>query len=252
MEADFLGPDAIEKTFGFMPEVIPTLPFSEGDLERAKELNQFLVLRVNQTADGKPLTMKEINKMLEKQIKKEGKGKILFDTDWYKNEAFFTKDTPKLSWVLVSKAEIPDSTSKNYLQQTEQITDYLTNAVFKDMDLDKVPPEYAEAMDEFEAQKAEIAGLITSNWQEAALRLSNLKINKLTRQSPVEALYDFLMYLQNNNSRLMENKYTWTYRRDSAGELVNFGYSAADGARVSRWTPDSVYGYLGVAFSRSL
>ena len=34
MRADFLGPDAVEKTFGFMPEVIPALQFSESDLER--------------------------------------------------------------------------------------------------------------------------------------------------------------------------------------------------------------------------
>ncbi len=252
MGADFLGPEAVEKTFGFLPEVIPALPFSESDLERAKELNQFLVLRVDQTTNGKPLAMKEINKMLEKQIKKEGKGKILFNTDWYKNEEFFTKDTPKLSWALVSKAEIPGSTSKNYLQQTEQISEYLANMVFKDIDLDKVPPEYTEAMDEFEAQKAEIAGLITSNWQEAARRLSELKINKLTRQSPVDALYDFLMYLQNNNSRLMESKYTWTYRRASAGGLVSFGTSDAGDARVYGWAPGYAHGDLGVAFSRSL
>jgi len=260
MGADFLGAEAVEKTFGFMPEVVPALPFSENDLERAKELNQFLVLRLDQTTDGKPLTMKEINKMLEKQIKKEGKGKILFDTDWYKNENFFTKDTPKLSWALVSKAEIPSSTSKNYLQQTEQVTKYLADAVFKDIDLDKVPQEYVEAMAEFEAQKADIKDLMSidpttglaKNWQEAARRLSELKINQLTRQSPVEVLYDFLMYLQNNNSRLMESKYTWTYRRDSAGELVYFGSSDAAGASVLGWAPDAVRGGLGVAFSRSL
>ena len=61
------------------------------------------------------------------------------------------------------------------------------------------------------------------------------------------------MYLQNNNSRLMESKYTWTYRRASGGELVDFGGSSgAGGARVNRWTPVSVDGDLGVAFSRSL
>ena len=153
---------------------------------------------------------------------------------------------------MVSKAEIPDSTSKNYLQQTEKIIEYLANAVFKDVDSDKVPPEYAEAMDEFEAQKAEIAALISSNWQEAARRLSELKINKLTRQSPVDAMYDFLMYLQNNNARLLESKYTCTCRRASAGRLVSFGLSAAAGASVDRWSTGTAYGLLGVAFSRSL
>ena len=251
MGADFLGPEAVNATFGFSPEAIPPIPFSVEDLERAKELNQFLILRVDKTADDKPLTMQEINTMLEKKIADEGKGKILYNTDWYKNEDFFTKDTPRLSWALVSKAEIPNSISKSFLQQTEQIIEYLTNIVFKDVDLDKIPKEYAEAVEEFNSKKAEIAALISINWQEAAKQLSELRINQLTRQLPVEAMYDGLMYLQNNNTRLMESKYTWTFRRASDGRLVLFGSADADGADVSDWTPDATHGDLGVAFSRS-
>ena len=39
---DMLGPEAVNATFGFSPEAIPPIPFSIEDLERAKELNQFL------------------------------------------------------------------------------------------------------------------------------------------------------------------------------------------------------------------
>ena len=248
---DFFGPEAVEKTFGFTPENIPDIQFSENDLERAKELGQFLILRADQTTNGKPLTMQEMNKMLEAKLKKAKKGKILWSVDWYANEDFYTKDTPKLSWALVSKTEIPGSTSKNHLQQTEQMVEYLMNQVFKDVDPDKIPQEYTEAIEELNAQKAEIAQLIKDNWQEAALRLSNLKINKLLRQLPVEAIYDWLVYLENNNVRLMEGKYTWTHRRDSSGRLVSVGYFASAGASVSHWTPDAVDGALGVSFSRS-
>jgi len=248
MGADFLGSEAVKKTFGFAPEVIPALQFSESDLERAKELNQFLILRVDKTADDKPLTMQEINTMLEKKIADEGKGKILYNTDWYKNEDFFTKDTPRLSWALVSKAEIPNSISKSFLQQTEAIVNYLKTDIFKDQEM---PQEYTEAMEEFEAKKAEIDALISSDWQEAAKQLSELKINQLTRQLPVEVMYDGLVYLQNNGSRLMESKYTWTFRRASGGGLVSFGSAGAAGALVYHWTPDATNDNLGVAFSRS-
>ena len=249
MGVDFLGAEAVEKTWGFRPEVIPPVQFSEDDLEKAKALGQMLVLRIDQTADGQPLTMKEMNELLEKKIKAEGKGKILYQVDWYKDEDFFTKDTPRLSWALVSKKEIPDSTSKNYVQQTEKIAEYLRNQVFKDVE---IPTEYQEAIDEFEAKQADIAAILTSNWQEAAKQLSELKINQLTRQSPADALYDWLMYLQNNNGRLMEDKYTWTSRRAPDGELVSFGDSDADGSGVVHWTPGGASGILGVVFSRSL
>ena len=52
--------------------------------------------------------------------------------------------------------------------------------------------------------------------------------------------------------KLLEYKYTWTSSRASDGRLVDFGSSDADGAYVHGWTPGSVNGYLGVAFSRSL
>jgi len=115
-----------------------------------------------------------------------------------------------------------------------------------------MPEVYKEAIDEFEAKKAGIQAILTSNWQEAAKQLSELKINQLSRQLPVETMYDFLMYFKNNKKRLLKSKYTWTSRRDSGGKLVGFGDADAAGAGVGRWTPDRVGGSLGVAFSRSL
>ena len=259
---DVLGPEAIQVTFGFTPEDTPPIPFSIEELERAKELNQFLELRVDRTADGKPLDMNKMHELLQPEFTTGNKGKILNsygqDNSWYKNEDFL-KDVPRASWVLVSKDVIPNSLSKNFLQQTEVIANYLKTDIFsakggsasggKDQEM---PEAYKEAIEEFEAKKASIQAILTSNWQEAAKQLSELKINQLTRQLPVETMYDFLMYFKNNGKRLLESKYTCTYRRDSGGRLVGFGGSDADGARVYRWAPDIVDVLLGVAFSRSL
>ncbi len=249
---DVLGAEAVEATFGFSPEDIPPIPFSVKELERAKELNQFLELRIDKTADGQPLDMNKMHELLQPEFTRNNQGKILNSygqaDSWYKNEDFL-KDFPRASWVLVSKDVIPNSLSKNFLQQTEVIANYLKTDIFKGQEM---PEVYKEAIEEFEAKKVGIQAILSSNWQEAAKQLSELKINQLTRQLPVETMYDFLMYFKKSGKRLLESKYTWTYRRASAGLLVLFGSSAADGARVSRWAPDFAFGSLGVAFSRSL
>ncbi|MDO8482775.1 MAG: AAA family ATPase [bacterium] len=259
--SDFLGVQAVEATFGIKLDAkkIPEIPFSEADLERAKELGQFLVLRVDAAPDRTPLTMEKMNKLLEDKFKKGKKGKILYKVDWYPNEEFYKTDTPKVRWALSSKENIPNSTSKNYLQQTQELVRYVTDEVFKDTA--NVPQEYQDAIEEFERyykQKfqgkndSEIQQLLgSSDWAKYAQELGDLKINQLTRQTPGEALYDILMYFE-TNGRLLENHYTWTNRRSSGGRLVDVGHFGAGGADVSRWSPGSSDGARGVSFSRSL
>ena len=239
---DFLGQEAVEKAFGIKlnKKEIPRIPFKKEELERAKELGQFLVLRTE-------LTMEKMNELLQAEFGEQNKGKILYDTNWYQNEDFFKKDTPKLEWALTSKEVIPDSTFKNYLEQIELIADYLKNQIFKDK---QMPKEYEEAIEKFEKQKQNIEKLMKGDRKEAAKQLSELKINQLTRQSPSEALYDILVYFQNNNQRLLENKCAWTKRCSSVGYLVLVGPFDSDGASVRRWSPNDALGYLGVSFSR--
>jgi len=247
---DCLGPDEIFKAFdiALKSEEIPDIHFSREELEKAKELNQFLVLRTDKAPDGEPLTMEKINNLLKKEFEDDKKGKVLYDRDWYKDEDFFKEQTPEINWALVSKEVIPDSTSKNYLQQTEIIVNYLKTNVFKDKDL---PKQYQEAIKEFEEQKDEIQKLIDSDWKTAAEILEGLKITQLTRQTPVETLYDLLIYFQNNEERLLEDKYTWTRCRSSGGGLVRVGSFVSDGVDVYGWLPGRVHSSLGVSFSCS-
>ncbi|MFA5942823.1 MAG: AAA family ATPase, partial [Candidatus Paceibacterota bacterium] len=102
---DVLGIEEIENTFGIKvrAEDVPNIPFSKEDLEKAKELGQFLILRVDKAKDGTGLSMKKMHDLLAEEFKKDGHGKILVSIDWYKEEEFFTKETPKLSWALTSK-----------------------------------------------------------------------------------------------------------------------------------------------------
>jgi len=248
---DVLGIEEIENAFDIKvrAEDVPNIPFSKEDLEKAKELGQFLILRVDKTKDGTGLSMKKMHGLLAKEFKKDGHGKILVLIDLYKEEKFFTEETPKLSWALTSKEVIPDSTSKNYLQQTESIIDYIKEKVFKGGVL---PKEYQDAIKEFAEQKEKISKLMKDDWQEATKILEELWITKLTRKSPSESVYDFLAYFKNNKERLLENTYTWTSRRATGGGLVLVGNFVADGARVRGYAPGFSYGTLGVAFSRNL
>jgi len=258
MGEDFFATEQIEKAFGIKvkPEQIPEIPFKREDLERAKELNQFLILRVDKTNDGKPLTMAKMNELLKGKVKDgtkalysdDGSGKIKDDA-WYKDEDFILKETPKLSWALTSKEVISNSSDKNYLDQTTEIVNYLKNDVFKGKE---IPAEFQGAIAEFEKAKDEIARLLNDDWKKAAEKLEGLALTKLTRQTPAETLYDIFVYFQNKGERLLENMYTWTSRRASDGELVIVGRFDADGADVYCYTPDYSYGNLGVAFSRSL
>ncbi len=70
-EREVMGPEEVKKAFGIeVPESeVPPIPFNETELKRAKELGQFLVLRVDKTQDGQPLTMQKLMNNLKKILK---------------------------------------------------------------------------------------------------------------------------------------------------------------------------------------
>lgn len=260
MGEDFLGRSEVEKALGtkINPETIPEVPFSEEELERAKELGQFLILRVDKTSDGDPLTIEKINNCLRGKVS-DG-GKVLFYDDktgnieksaWYKNERFVVEETPTLNWVLTSKDIVPNSNGKNYLEQTEEIANYLKNEVFKGRDL---PFEYEEAIQEFEEKKEEINKILKSDWKLAAESLANLLINKLARPSAVEVFYDLIVYFQNRGERLLNDvpRYTWTTSLKSNNELIKAGYFTSSGVSFSSSGPDGTDSYSGTYFSRAV
>ncbi len=244
---DFLGPDAIKTAFDFTPKAkdIPDIPFSLAEIERAKELGQFLVLRINKTPDGRPLTMKKMNELKGRKTK-DG-GKILYNSDWYKDEKFFTTDTPSLGWALVSKQVIPNITNKNYLEQTEEIVNYLETEVFKDQPMSL---ECKEAIDEFNRDKEEIQPLMESNWKLAAKKLAQLKVNRLFRNTPSEVLYDVLLRKE-KGSEYPVNFRIWTSSRGSNGRLVDLGGIDFDGVGVYSHPPHFSVDFQGACFSRS-
>jgi len=266
------GPKEIEKVFGVKIEDVPDIPFSVEELERAKNLNQMLILRVDKTAEGEPMSIKAMSDMLDKKWQDEGKDCLLFEKDCFFFEIYetkdeiwkafvgkdvFTQESPRPGWALVSKDFLPDSLDKDGLGQTEVVIKTLKEEVFKDLD---IPEEYAEAITEFENKKAEIAKLMdecrSGVAQDSGVvqELLQLKITQLTRQTAAEAIYDLAVYYDINNKRLLADRLTWLAFPDSHCRLVQLGCFSGNGVSGLGlgWSSFVQHPTLGTCLSRRL
>lgn len=195
--ADFLGPEQIKKALGFEVPLtgIPRIPFSEREMEKAKDLGQLLILRVDKTANGAILNMHRLS------------GSMVYEED------FATKHTPRIGWALVSKAVLPGTTHMSYFQQTERLASYLKSDVFPDI----VPAQYKEAIQEFELKKADIEQAvelaeISDDSAPLSQKLASLKLNQILRQTAVEVHYDYKLSKANQLEALnMAQVWTSTY-----------------------------------------
>jgi hypothetical protein len=238
---DALGSAEISRAFRSPSGVnIPDIPFSEEELKRARGLGQYLILQVN-TINGKPCTIQSIKEMFNNVL---GDGKLLYDTDWYSGESFYTTDTPRFGWALVSRDVILASVALDYLDQTQTIADYLVNEVYKEEEL---PVEYQAAVTEWNACKK----IRNSDWKKCAKGLAGLKLNTLFREKPVEVLYGLVVQHEINHERLLGDQYSWTNQRSSRGHLVSVGYCDSDGVYVSGDGPGVSDSDRGVRFFRS-
>lgn len=75
------GPKEVEKTFGVRLAEVPGIPFSVEELERAEKFGQMLVLRIDKTEDGKPMSLLAMNDILAKRWEKEKNGLLLTDNE---------------------------------------------------------------------------------------------------------------------------------------------------------------------------
>jgi len=221
MGTDFIGPDQIAQVLDLSPSSIevPFIPFSGIELERAKELGHFLILRVDN------FTIQDLHRGLIKKLQDENR---LFDTgvddpEWFEDEDFYTDEKPRSGWALVSKELIPDSTEKDYFQQIESIVFYLKNKVFADMILPVGISYWKVAIKEYLDAKDGIKSLMFSNKRKALEKLASLKINNLTRQNAAEAFYDLNIYFYFTNEMLLPQDNDGLYMPNSCVTSTNIG-----------------------------
>ncbi len=239
----FFGQENVKQVWGVDVQEVPRMPFNEIELKEAAANGMYLILRLNKDQNGQALTAKRMNDLKQAKFTRKNKGKILSDTSWYENEKFFKEETPtpELSWKLVSGDILLGSTSKDYIDQTKALRDYLKTQGWLSDD------EEGECSDDKLQQIRQTMG---SNWQEAARMLQELKINQNHLPNFSEVLYDFISIFESQDIRILSSSYTWTRSRSSSGDLVSFGRCGESGAFVYGWLPGDQFGRLGASFSR--
>lgn len=263
-EKNVFGPKKIETAFQtkIYHENMPVIPFSKAELKRAAELNQFLVLRTDYLFHNQALTMEVMENLLRQNFEDQGYGKIIysvnwpeppmFNSNWYKKEDFFTKETPRFSWALSSKNFIPESLGEDYLTQNEILVEYLRDTVFLGQEL---PSQYQRAVDELLGKKEMLKKLIElGEIDHYAEEFKNLTLHLLTRQSPVESLYDTLVYFQNNQERLLDGAFAWTNYQVFNDYYVYLGNFSEYGITINKakinYSSNTPPYEIGVIFSR--
>jgi|GEM_PF-1878307 len=263
MGEDFLGRREVEKALGIKidPEKVPEIPFSEEDLQRAKKLGLFLILRVDKMANGKRLNIENISRLLKGKGRPGGRVLIqdndnggIFEEAWFSNEHFAIEEAPRVSWALTSRGLIYDSTGKDFIKQTEVIIDYLLNRFFKDRE---IPEKLRDAINEFDERKDDLEDLLrdcgTIDGQEKATKaLVNLKITKITRPSPVEIVYDGCVLFQDTGEKMIgidSSTSAVTSGIDSEGNFVRITNSEKRGMSFAQFPPNDYYYKIGTTIS---
>ena len=251
MSDSFYGVEEIKSTFRFEfpQEKVPAIPYSPEILEKAKGNGEMLVLRVESDGEGSPMTMERMNGLMQailEEDSEEEQEKLLYDIGWYQTEDFFKNASLRTEWKLVGKNFVPDSTSKNYIEQTKVLRDYL-------MGLDSVSKEeQEECTDELlEGLQKMLDEDYDKNWKEVARKLSELLINKNHRRIPAEILYDWVLQFRNRKERgILEANYDWSNTHSSDGRLVDLGDAGRSGVDVNDDDPGHRDGNLGVVSLR--
>ncbi len=248
----FLGADTLKKTRGIkLPkEVLNQIPLNltEQDALECKRLNHRVSLHSDKLADGQPLTMLSLND----DVKQRNKGKLLYNTDWYKQESL-AASAGTLEYRETSSDVVQGTLGQDYLDSTDSLIRYLKTERYKGRPL---PAEYEDAIKEYEEKRSDLAQMNKNwdkphasgqkNWYVAAEIFANLQITQLTRPTPNSIVQDIAM------KPMLQSTYTWTSASLSGGGLVGVGNADSRGALVSGWGPDDRRGYLGASFSRSL
>ncbi|MFA4954805.1 MAG: hypothetical protein WC641_05835 [Patescibacteria group bacterium] len=207
---------------------VPPIPYTADDLKKSKEIKEktgieeMLILFVADK-DGKPLTGERMNGLIQAEYTKLGLGKFLFNTDWYKDEDFFTKLGLKYEWKLITKQTIPDSKNKHHHHEPG---DTFTHQDTQEYAIE----EYAKKLD--------------------------IPRDQLHRPEPFQMLYATALHLiaterlKGKGERILAGEWHWSDVVSSDGRFALVGNAVSDGAYVDGYSCDFRHGGLGVGLSR--
>ncbi|MCM8782688.1 MAG: hypothetical protein NC828_06560, partial [Candidatus Omnitrophica bacterium] len=203
---------------------LPPLPYTERDLQIAKERGEMLVLRPEDMLVGGrmvPLTLIGLRELFRKDPLGKLKAVIYSSstktgTDmWYSYQKFATEPIVggrkqiRLGWYLVKKEVLNGSLYISWNNQQFLLKQY-----------------------------------------EDGLRAEGAKNVSVMRRTALEAVYDVLLYYVNTGEKLLANVYDWTLTPESNGNLVYVGIFIANGLHISSKPPEYPNPLTGVCPSR--
>ncbi|MBI4272804.1 hypothetical protein HY621_03055, partial [Candidatus Uhrbacteria bacterium] len=114
----FFGPEQIKEKYPYvtLPDIIPPIPFDQDRMERERNAGMVLRLVCDTAQDGAPLTGSKLNELLSPVYTARNET-FLNNINSFKDEPFFTMETPRLAWVFMATELLPDSTNKNYVDE---------------------------------------------------------------------------------------------------------------------------------------
>jgi hypothetical protein len=261
---DFLGPDEVKKAFGVTipPEQIPTLDVDPSVMEAARREGMMLVLRVNKTTGGSPLTIKHMEKRFQSEFSRNARGNMINPDSFDRNQSFFNRAVPRTGWFFVSKDTLGGG---NYLDQTYKLGEYFTHKsgdypTYSDAFAAK--PTLAEAIRYLNMRERDLREMTTTGPHNAVTLLSHSIINKYVRPTAVELVYDLTFYHLITGVRLLPKKIALTggensVRRDRMGwgdfvynnRFIGVGQFDEAGIKITEHEADSADPNLGACIS---
>jgi hypothetical protein len=221
----FMGPRQIGPVLGRALSVVPPIPFTVQELQRAYQQGDELRL---QPPD---LTAQQIISAFRNTTMH---GRILCFSEGLMAGEKFWKEPMVPGWRLCATEILDGSEHLNYLQQTALLTEEVGRMYGA-----KPPQMVADAVVEFHANRKLIKDLMRAKQPDAAARLVALAINQLFRSSPVELVYELTLKERMSRDRRLSDKLDWTNAIDGKGAIIRIGNFRSNGFEVGGCKPPS-------------
>ncbi len=240
MGENFYGSEEIERAFGFkvLSSEIPPIPYSKKQLRNAMRRGDMLILRVAHDNEGKQMTLKRIQELIDQHPSSAVQKSLLGHSHGYTIEKFFHTDHLIAEWRIVGSRFIKDpnrfvnmyekpSIGANYMEQTRILRSYLKsiNELTDEEERECTDKKLYKICEQTKVAWDDPTQLVhISNLKKYAKKLANLKINRHHRRSPAEMVYDFILQKNRNPNLFFSNKRDASRTLSSLETFVCVGY----------------------------
>ena len=135
MGKNYIGPEDYQNILGVINVgTVPPVPASvtpallnqrcpiTNDGKTIKETHHLVFVPTK--LDGKDFTVNSLREMASKKGEALGRSTVFYSQDWYNDEPFAKQPLAAGEWILMPNRDLPETRSKNYSQQDEELKKY--------------------------------------------------------------------------------------------------------------------------------